>query len=327
MMIHNSIIATAVQYPPVVLDLGKSIQKACDLITQTARDGTHLIVFPETWLTGYPFWFDQAPGAALWGSDAADEIYKRLFLNSPTLEDAGIKELCNAAKSANVFLVMGLHERGGSTLYNTILYISANGEIIGHHRKLIPTFTERLIWGRGDGSTLEVFDTPLGRIGGLVCWEHWMPLARYAYHAQGEQIHVALWPSVKTMHQIASRNYAFEGRCAVIAAGTVLHQDDLTHLDLPLLDEIPVDPDGLLMRGGSCIIGPDGNFLAEPVFNKPTMVTAEIDLSEAISKTMTLDIAGHYSRPDIFTLQVDTAPQTNIDWVADDRSVFTKGDQ
>ncbi len=253
----------------------------------------------------------------MWGSTPADEIYQRLYLNSPTLEDPAILELCKAAKANGVILVMGLHERAGNTLYNTQLYISAKGEIIGHHRKLVPTYNERLIWGRGDGSTLQVFDTPLGRLGGLICWEHWMPLTRYTYHAQHEQIHIAQWPAVKTMHQVASRHYAFEGRCVVITAGTVLHMDDLSHLELPLLKEIPVDPDGLIMRGGSCIIGPQGNFLAEPVFNQSAIVTAEVDLSEAIPQTMTLDIAGHYSRPDVFTLLVDTQPQTNIDWQPD----------
>ena len=326
-MIHNPFIATAVQHPPVVLDLSKSIKKACDLVAEAAHEGAQLIVFPETWLTGYPFWFDLASGAALWGSDVADEVYKQLYANSPTLKDPAIQELCKTAKSTRAILVMGLHERAGSTLYNTLLYIGADGEIIGYHRKMIPTYTERLIWGRGDGSTLEVFDTPLGRLGGLICWEHWMPLARYTYHSQQEQIHVAQWPTVKTMHQIASRHYAFEGRCAVIAAGTVLHKDDLSHLDLPLLNEIPVDPDGLLMRGGTCIIGPDGSFLADPVFNRPSMVTAEIDLSETIPQTMTLDVTGHYSRPDIFTLQVDTQPQTNIDWQPDNRTSDTKEDK
>jgi len=307
-------IATAVQHPPVFLDLEKSIEKACDLIAQAALGGAKLIVFPETWLTGYPVWLDLAPGAALWGYESAEKIYQHNFTQSPALTDPAIEKLCKVAKSSNAYVVMGLHERSGNTLYNTTLYIKADGNILGHHRKLVPTYTERLIWGRGDGSTLEVFDTPLGRIGGLICWEHWMPLARYTFHGQQEQIHIAQWPTVKTMHQIASRNYAFEGGCTVIAAGTVLHKDDLKHLQLPLLDEIPDEPEGFLMRGGSCIIGPDGTFLAEPVFNKPTFVTAEIDLSRTISHSMTLDVVGHYSRPDIFTLQVNTEPQSNIEF-------------
>jgi predicted amidohydrolase len=310
----SSFIATAVQFPPVFLDLSKSIEKACDLIFEAAREGAQLIVFPETWLTGYPVWFDLAPDAARWDNQEANEVFQRLFDNSPALSSPEIQKLCKVAKSTRTMVVMGLHERKGNTLYNTTLYFNPEGQILGHHRKLVPTYTERLIWGRGDGSTLEVFDTHLGKIGGLICWEHWMPLARYTYHAQGEQIHIAQWPTVKTMHQIASRNYAFEGRCFVIAAGTVLHRDEILASGLPLFEQIPNEEDGLIMRGGSCIIKPDGEYLAEPVFNQPGFVSAEIDLRKAISEAMTLDVAGHYSRPDIFTLQVNTAPQENIKW-------------
>jgi predicted amidohydrolase len=313
-MMSNSFIATAVQHPPVFLDLPKSIEKACDLITQAGREGASLIVFPETWLTGYPLWFDLAPGAALWDSDEANQVYQRLFENSPSLGHPAIQQLGKAAQSAGAILVMGLHERAGSTLYNTTLYIGTDSQIMGYHRKLVPTYSERLIWGRGDGSTLEVFDTPLGRLGGLICWEHWMPLARYTYHAQGEQIHIAQWPTVKSMHQIASRHYAFEGRCFVIAAGTVLHRDELSSSGLALFDQISDQEDGLLMRGGSCIFGPDGELLAEPLFNQPGLISAEIDLDKAVTKGMTLDVVGHYSRPDIFTLQVNKNPQKNVEW-------------
>jgi predicted amidohydrolase len=307
-------LATIIQHPPVFLNLAKTIEKACDLISQASNEGAELIVFPETWLTGYPVWLDLAPGAGLWGYKAAVEVFQHLFDNSASLGDAAIQRLCKAAKAAKATVVMGMHERDGKTLYNTTLFIGADGAIIGHHRKLVPTYTERLVWGRGDGSTLKVFNTPLGRIGGLICWEHWMPLARYTYHAQDEQIHVAQWPTVKNMHQIASRHYAFEGSCTVIAAGTVLHYSDLKHLSLPLLEEIPDQADGLLMRGGSCIIAPDGEFLAEPVFNEPALVSAEIDPNKGISHAMTLDVAGHYARPDIFSLQVNVDPQTKIKW-------------
>jgi predicted amidohydrolase len=313
-MPQKPFIATAVQNSPVFLNLKKSVEKACDLIAGAAHEGAQLIVFPETWLTGYPIWFDMAPGAALWDSEAANEVYQRLFENSPALGDPTIQQLGKAAKSAGAIIVMGLHERDGSTLYNTTLYLDSDGEIMGHHRKLVPTYTERLIWGRGDGSTLDVFDTPFGLLGGLICWEHWMPLARYHFHAQQELIHIAQWPSVKTMHQIASRHYAIEGRCFVIATGTVLYRDEVLASGMPLFDQIPNEEDDLVLRGGSCIIGPDGEYLAEPVFNKPALVTAEIDPQKTIIPAMTLDITGHYARPDVFTLQVNTAPQKNIEW-------------
>jgi predicted amidohydrolase len=164
----------------------------------------------------------------------------------------------------------------------------------------------------GDGSTLDVFNTSLGRIGGLVCWEHWMPLARFAYHQQQELVHIAQWPTVKEMHLIASRNYAFEGQCFVVAAGTVLQKRDLAHLTLALFEEIPGDGDRFLMQGGSTIIAPNGICLVEPVMDMPELVTAVIDPQLAIDGRLTLDVTGHYGRPDIFQLHVNRRPQTNM---------------
>ena len=303
-----------VQHPPVFLNLDQSVQKACALTEEAARGGAEIIVFPETWLPGYPVWLDSAPGAAIWGSPAAKALFRALSDNSLTIPGKHMDALQQIAGETGTYLVMGAHEKEAGTLYNTMLYIGVDGQIMGYHRKLVPTYTERLIWGRGDGSTLEVFDTPLGRLGGLICWEHWMPLVRYAYHAQGEQVHIAQWPTVKTMHQVASRHYAFEGCCFVIAAGTVLHRDEVLASGNRLFELLPNEEDGLLMRGGSCIFGPDGDFLVEPVFNQPGLISAEIDHRKAISREMTLDGTGHYSRPDIFTLQVNTKPQKNIEW-------------
>lgn len=307
-------IVTAIQHPPVFLDLEQSVQKACDLISQAAQDGAKLIVFPETWLPGYPVWLDVAPGAALWGADAATAVYRRLYQNSVQMDSPAVQMLCQAAKSAQSVVVMGMNERDGGTIYNTILYIGAQGEILGKHRKLMPTYTERLVWGQGDGSTLTVVDTPVGRVGGLVCWEHWMPLARYAMHAQQELVHVAQWPTVSELHLIASRNYAFEGQTFVIAAGTVLQKRDLAHLDLALFDEIPGEPDDFLMRGGSTIIAPNVECLAGPLYEEAGMVSAEIVPERAIDGHLTMDVTGHYSRPDVFQLHVNTKAQKNVVW-------------
>lgn len=303
-----------VQYPPLFLDLAGSVEQACNHIASAGRAGVQLLVFPETWLPGYPVWLDVAPGAALWDSAPAGNIYRQLYQNSPTIDGAEVALLCRAAKSAGVMVVMGMNERSGRTLYNTILYISAEGEVIGTHRKLVPTYTERLLWGRGDGSTLNVLDTPFGAVGGLVCWEHWMPPARQALHEQNEVIHIAQWPTVKELHQIASRHYAFEGRCFVVAAGTVLQKQDLGHLDLALLNEIPGGDETFLMRGGSAIIAPDGSYVTEPLFDKTGLVMAELDLSRVIDGGLTLDVVGHYARPDIFTLHINTQKQRNTEW-------------
>ncbi len=301
--------ATAVQHPPVFLDLDKSVERACELIAQAESE---LIVFPETWLPGYPVWLDVAPSAALWGNAPATAVFRQLFQNSVEIPSPATDKLCVAAREANAIVVMGVNERDGGTLYNTILYIGADGEIMGKHRKLVPTYSERLVWGMGDGSTLSVFDSPLGRIGGLVCWEHWMPLARFAMHQHQELIHIAQWPTVTETHRIASRSYAFEGQCFVVAAGTVLQKKDFTHLDLPLFDEIPGDDETFLMGGGSTIIGPNGKCLVESLWKEAGLVTAVIDPQLAIDGRLTLDVTGHYGRPDVFQLHINEQPQINV---------------
>jgi predicted amidohydrolase len=267
-------IATAVQHPPVFLNLPASLDKAETLISQAAAEGAQLIAFGETWLTGYPVWLDEAPGAALWNSEPATAVFRQLFENSVEMGGKEVVRLCQAAKAANVTLVMGMHERAGGTLYNSILTIGADGTILNLHRKLVPTYTERLVWGRGDGSSLNVVETPIGKLGSLVCWEHWMPASRIALHQQQELIHIAQWPTVREMHLVASRHYAFEGQCFVIAAGCVLQKKDLAHLDLPLLQEIPGDGDTFLQRGGSTIIAPNGDILAGPLHEQSGFVTA-----------------------------------------------------
>lgn len=301
---YESIMVTAVQHAPVYLNLQQSIYKATQLIQEAALGGAKLVVFPETWLPGYPVWLDVAKGAGLWEYEPATAVYRHLFQNSPTLHSTEINTLCQSAKMNQVMVVMGMNERKGGTLYNTILTISAEGEILGVHRKLMPTYTERLVWGQGHEEILPVYDTPLGRVGGLICWEHWMPLARYAMHQKQELIHIAQWPTVKEMHRVASRHYAFEGRCFVVAVGTVLQKKDLAHLDLALFAEIEGDDEMFLMRGGSTIIDPFGHCLTDPVFDKPALVSATLDVAKAIDGRLTLDTTGHYDRPDIFQLHI-----------------------
>ena len=308
----KTFIATAVQHPPVFLNLPASLDKAETLITQAAAEGAQLIAFGETWLTGYPVWLDEAPGAALWNSDPATAVFRQLFENSVEMGSPEVARLCQASKAANVTLVMGMHERAGGTLYNSILTIGPDGTMLNLHRKLVPTYTERLVWGRGDGSSLNVVESPVGKLGSLVCWEHWMPASRIALHQQQELIHIAQWPTVREMHLVASRHYAFEGQCFVIAAGCVLQKKDLAHLDLPLLQEIPGDGETLLQRGGSAIIAPNGDILAGPLHEQSGFVTAEIDPILAINGRLTLDTTGHYSRPDIFQLHINRQKQNNV---------------
>ncbi len=305
-----------VQAAPVFLDRDASVAKACRLIAEAGAAGAKLAVFGETWLPGYPIWLDVAPGAGLWNHQPAKEVFTRLVANAVAVPGPVTAALGAAAAEAGCAVVMGINERERGrptgTLYNTILYVGPDGRLLGKHRKLIPTYTERLVWGRGDGSTLNVVDLPLGRLGGLVCWEHWMPLARHAMHVTGEQIHAALWPTVKDIHLVASRHYAFEGRCFVLAVGAVLRRDQVPQ-DLVIFEGDGIATATPLLAGGSAIIGPDGEVLAGPAGPEETILYADLDLARIPGEHLTFDAVGHYGRPDVFTLTVNTAPQTYLD--------------
>jgi len=291
-----------IQAEPVYYDLQRSVEKAIDLIHDAAKQGANLITFGETWFPGYPVWLDICSDMGLWDHEPTKEVFAQLYLNSPTVNGPQIKQLAKVAQQLKVVLVLGINERvqkatGHGTLYNTLLTINSNGEMVNHHRKLMPTYTERIVWGVGDGAGLQAVDTTAGRVGGLICWEHWMPLARQALHESAEQIHVAVWPTVKEILQVASRHYAFEGRTFVLAAGSLLRAKDIPS-QLTIAKDIK--PDDFVQRGGSAIIAPDGEYLAGPVHNEETILTAELDLTHIIKESMTLDVTGHYARPDVF---------------------------
>ena len=297
-----------VQARPVSMNLDASIALAEDLIRQAAREGAKLIVFGETWLPGYPAWLDHSPHAALWNHEPTKNVFAQLRRNSIVVPCKETNRLGEVARQYSIVLVIGVNERveegaGNGTLYNSLLTFGADGTLLNHHRKLVPTYTERLVWGQGDGAGLEAVTTANGRVGGLVCWEHWMPLARQAMHTSGEDIHVAVFPTVHEMHQIASRHYAFEGRCFVLAAGLIMKAGDLPAQLMTA--EVGAKPETLLLRGGSCIIAPNGSYVVEPVFDEETIITAELDLTLIDKEKMTLDVTGHYFRPDVFDFKLN----------------------
>ncbi len=309
----ESITVGIVQASPVFLNLEASLAKAIEQIERAASQGAQLVTLGETWLPGYPAWLDYCPDAALWNHPPTKEVFARMRQNSVVVHGKETKRLGEVAADLGVVIVIGVNEKvesgpGNGTLYNSLLTFDADGRLVNHHRKLVPTYTERMVWGQGDGVGLVATETRAGRVGGLICWEHWMPLARQALHVSGEHIHVAVWPTVHEMHQVASRHYAFEARCFVLAAGLIMRAGDLpSELSRPTgMDD---QTDTLLLRGGSAIIAPDGRYLAGPSFDEETILTATLDFNEIDREKMTLDVAGHYHRPDVFDLHVRKAPR------------------
>ncbi len=300
---HSSITAAIVQ-----AEFAPDAASALKLTEERVRDaraaGASLVVFPETWIPGYPAWLDICRDVGLWDYPPAKAVFARMASQSVSVPGTTTDALARIARESSVTLVVGVSERvergvGHGTLYNSLLTFAPDGTLLNHHRKLVPTYTERLVWGGGDVEGLRAVDTPAGRIGGLICWEHWMPLARQALHESGEDVHVAVWPTVNEMHQVASRHYAFEGRCFVLAAGALMRASALPAELEPHPDRVTA-PEQWILRGGSAIIGPDGRYVAEPVYDEPAIIIAELALGRIREESMALDVTGHYHRPELF---------------------------
>ena len=290
----------------VQAEVAGDLEAGLELTRQKALEaaGAELIVFPETWIPGYPAWLDLCRDSALWDHSPVKAVFARIAENSVTIPGPDLDHLSDTARQAMATLVVGISERvgrgpGRGTLYNSLITIGPDGRLLNHHRKLMPTYTERLVWGAGDVEGLRAVDTPAGRVSALVCWEHWMPLARQALHESGEDVHVAVWPTVHDLHQVASRQYAFEGRCFVLASGALMRASALP-AELEHHPERVTSPDQWVLRGGSAIIGPDGKYIADPIYDQPAIVMAELDLRRASEESMTLDVTGHYHRPELF---------------------------
>jgi len=300
-----------IQEAPALLDRDKTISKTARLIQEAASEGAKLVLFPEAFIPGYPAWIWRLRPGGDWG--LCEDIHARLLKNSVDLNGDEIKPILDAAKKTKTTVVCGLNERDNkasqTTIYNSVITISDMGEIINHHRKLMPTNPERMTWGFGDASGLKVIDTPVGKTGSLICWENYMPLARYTLYSQGIEVYLAptydsgdAW--IRSMQHIAR-----EGGCWVFSCGTAIHRDDIP-ADFPDRDRLYPDGEEWINPGDSVVVAPGGEIVAGPMHQEKGMLFYDIDLDQAAKSKRALDVAGHYARPDIFTLHVNTKPQT-----------------
>jgi nitrilase len=307
----------AVQAAPVFLDREATVEKACRLIAEAASQGARLVVFPESFIPTYPDWVWAVPPGR---ERILNQLYADFLANAVDIPGATTETLAQEARKAGAYLVMGVTERdtaaSGASLYNTLLYFSPEGNLMGKHRKLVPTGGERLVWAQGDGSTLEVYDTPLGKIGGLICWENYMPLARYAMYAWGTQIYIAAtWdrgePWLSTLRHIAK-----EGRVYVIGCCTALRSADIPDR-FEYKEKFYSGSREWINEGDSAIVNPDGEFIAGPVRMKEEILYAEVDPAQMRGPKWMLDVAGHYARPDVFELIVHRKPHPMIQFEED----------
>ena len=297
--------AAAVQWAPAYGDLRAGVARAVEAIDEAAREGASLIVLPEAWLPGYPYWCtEQRPNRAV------SALYRELVENGVEVPGPVTDALGEAAARVNATVVIGVTERAGGTLYNTLCYIGPDGALLGAHRKLVPTLSERTVWGMGDGSDLDAYDTPAGRVGGLICYEHFMAPARYALAGLGVEVHASVWPGYPFLHanvDAAGRMLAVENACAVVVAREVMSADRL-----PAGTPFAEHPRMWETNGGSAIIAPGGKYLAEPVYDDETILYAEIDPADLVEAKRWVDGVGHYSRPDVFRLHWDRSPKPPI---------------
>ncbi|HXF52798.1 MAG TPA: nitrilase-related carbon-nitrogen hydrolase [Hyphomicrobiaceae bacterium] len=296
--------AAVVQTASVAFDAARTIEKAAPLIAEAARRGAKLVVFPEAFVGGYPKGLDF--GARVGSRTAAGrDWFRRYHAGAIDVPGPHLARLGEIAAAHAVHLVVGVIEREGGTLYCTVLFLAPDGALLGRHRKLMPTAAERLVWGFGDGSTLSAFDTALGTIGAVICWENYMPMLRMAMYAKGVTLYCAPTADDRETWLASMRHIALEGRCFVLSACQHARRSDFP-ADYPI-DGDPA-PDTVLMRGGSSIVGPLGQVLAGPVFEKDAILTAEIDPAEVVRGKYDFDVVGHYARPDVFQLTVNERP-------------------
>jgi nitrilase len=299
--------AACVQATPAIFDLERSLEKLIRLTGEIAQSGCKLIVFPESFIPGYPagLGFGTVIGSR---TQAGREQFQEYWQNSVAVPSEHTNRLGECAREHAVFLAVGVTERDrvSKTLYCTLLYFGPDGQLLGKHRKIKPTAAERLLWGEGDGSTLCTFDTEIGKLGGLICWENYMPLARMAMYSRGVEIYLAPTADSRDSWLATMRHIALEGRCYVIACNQYFRKSDFPE---HLQSELAADRPEVLSTGGSVIVGPLGEVLAGPLSGEEGVLMADIDLDAVVRSRMDFDVTGHYARDDIFEFSVRGQPE------------------
>lgn len=315
----KSVKVAVVQEASAIIQKKECIQKVKELTKEAGDKGAKIVLFPEAFIPAYPrgLFFGTKVGSR---SDEGKQDFARYWENSIAIPSEDATVLGKIAKDNNLYLIIGIVEREaefkGGTLYCTLLYFDPKGKLLGKHRKLKPTGSERLIWGEGDGSTLTVIDSPYGKIGGLICWENYMPLARTAIYSKGTDIYVAPTADARDQWQATIQHIALEGRCFVLACNQYVTKN-MYPKDLACYDELESSPE-ILSRGGSAIIDPNGKYLAGPLFDKTDILYANLDLSLIPKSRFDFDVVGHYSRPDVFQLIIDERKKESASSIKDD---------
>ena len=300
--------AAVVQDAPVAFHLAETVNKTVALVAAAAAQGAQVVVFPEAFIGGYPKGVDFGARVGM-RSPEGRQTFQRYWESAIDVPGPVTHTLGEVARAHQLHLVIGVIEREGGTLYCTVLFFGDDGRLLGKHRKTMPTAMERLIWGFGDGSTLTVVPTPVGKLGAVICWENYMPLLRMSMYAQGVQLYCAPTVDDRETWLPTMRHIALEGRCFVLSSCQFARRADFPHDYAPIQGD---QPETVLIRGGSCIISPLGQVLAGPVFDQPAILTAALDLGEIVRGKYDLDVVGHYARPDLFQLQVNTSAQQGV---------------
>ncbi len=313
---ENLLKVALAQIAPVWLDKKATIQKIKETIREAAKEQAELVVFGEAFLPGYPFWLAHTEGAA-WDLKINKELHAHYARNSIQIETGDLDSICKLAKEHQIAIYLGMMERakdrGGHSLYCSLVYINPQGEIKSVHRKLQPTYDERLTWAPGDGNGLQVHPLKQFTVGGLNCWENWMPLPRTALYGQGENLHVAVWPGGLHNTKDITRFIARESRSYVISVSSLMTTSDFPK-STPHLEKILEKAPKVLANGGSCIAGPDGEWILEPTVDKEGLIYQTLDFNRVYEERQNFDPVGHYSRPDVTKLTVNRERQSTIEF-------------